>query len=170
MSHHSLVNYIPVVLVPRLSQWDVEKQNTVVRGQVILKGGSDADVMAVNRLIKAFPNDASFIDKKGAMARYAENSIHGKTFGISYVGKMDWCGLERYVDDLHAYIGEKHTKNMLLIEVMTVGEDFSLTFMQSGRGKKYLNAFIEEIRALNIPVSLIGGERYTLCDTNLLGR
>ena len=170
MSHHSLVNYIPVVLVPRLSQWDVEKQNTVVRGQVILKGGSDADVMAVNRLIKAFPNDASFIDKKGAMARYAENSIHGKTFGISYVGKMDWCGLERYVDDLHAYIGEKHTKNMLLIEVMTVGEDFSLTFMQSGRGKKYLNAFIEEIRALNIPVSLIGEERYALCDTNLLGR
>jgi hypothetical protein len=170
MSHHSLVNYIPVVLVPCLSQWDVEKQNTVVRGQVILKGGSDADVMAVNRLIKAFPNDASFIDKKGAMARYAENSIHGKTFGISYVGKMDWCGLERYVDDLHAYIGEKHTKNMLLIEVMTVGEDFSLTFMQSGRGKKYLNAFIEEIRALDIPVSLIGEERYALCDTNLLGR
>ena len=170
MSHHSLVNYIPVVLVPRLSQWDVEKQNTVVRGQVILKGGSDADVVAVNRLIKAFPNDASFIDKKGAMARYAENSIHGKTFGISYVGKMDWCGLERYVDDLHAYIGEKYTNNMLLIEVMTVGEDFSLTFMQSGRGKKYLNAFIEEIRTLDIPVSLIGEERYTLCDTNLLGR
>ena len=170
MSHHSLVNYIPVVLVPRLSQWDVEKQNTVVRGQVILKGGSDADVVAVNRLIKAFPNDASFTDKKEAMERYAENSIHGKTFGISYVGKMDWCGLERYVDDLHAYIGEKHTKNMLLIEVMTVGEDFSLTFMQSGRGKKYLNAFIEEIRALDIPVSLIGEERYTLCDTNLLGR
>ena len=83
---------------------------------------------------------------------------------------MDWCGLERYVDDLHAYIGEKHTKNMLLIEVMTVGEDFSLTFMQSGRGKKYLNAFIEEIRALDIPASLVGEERYTLCDTNLLGR
>ena len=59
---------------------------------------------------------------------------------------------------------------MLLIEVMTVGEDFSLTFTQSGRGKKYLNAFMEEIRALDIPVSLIGEERYTLCDTNLLER
>ena len=170
MSHHSLVNYIPVVLAPRLSQWDVEKQNTVVRGQVILKGGDEADVEAVNRLIKSFPTDASFIDKKGAMARYAQNSIRGKTFGISYVGKMDWCGLERYVDDLHAYIGEKHTKNMLLIEVMTVGENFSLTFMQSGRGRKYLNAFIEEIRARDIPVSLVGEERYTLCDTNLLGK
>ena len=167
MSHHSLVNYIPVALAPRLSRWDVEKQNTVVRGQVILKGGREADVSSVNRLIEAFPTEASFADKKDAMARYAENSIRGKTFGISYVGKMDWCGLERYVDDLHAYIGEKHTKNMLIIEVMTVGEDFSLTFMQSGRGEKYLNAFIEEIRALDIPVRVVGEERYKLCNTIL---
>ena len=167
MSHHSLVNYIPVVLSPRMSGWDVEKQNTVVRGQVILKGGRDADVVAIRHLIEAFPVDASLVDKKEAMARYAEESIHGKTFGISYVGKMDWCGLERYVNDLHAYIGEKHTENMLLIEIMTVGEDFSLTFMQSGRGEKYLNAFLQEISALDIPVSLVGEEKYALCNTCL---
>ena len=168
MSHHSLVNYIPVVFSPRLSRWNVETQNTVVRGQVILKGGNEADIVSVNRLIEAFPSDAPFADKRKAMARYAEHSIQGKTFGISYVGKMDWCGLERYVDDLHAYIGEKHTKDMLLIEVMTVGEDFSLTFMQSGRGEKYVNAFVGEMQALDIPVSLVGEERYTLCNTNLL--
>ena len=167
MSHHSLVNYIPVVLSPRMSGWDVEKQNTVVRGQVILKGGRDADVVAIRHLIEAFPVDASLADKKEAMARYAEESIHRKTFGISYVGKMDWCGLERYVNDLHAYIGEKHTENMLLIEIMTVGEDFSLTFMQSGRGEKYLNAFLQEIRALDIPISLVGEEHYSLCNTCL---
>ena len=168
MSHHSLVNYIPVTMLPRLSKWDVEKQNTVVRGQVILKGGNEADIASVSRLIEAFPSEAAFADKKDAMARYAEDSIRGKTFGISYVGKMDWCGLDRYVEDLHAYIGEQHTKNMLLVEVMTVGEDFSLTFMQSGRGEKYLNAFIEEIRALSIPVSLVGEERYKLCETGLI--
>jgi hypothetical protein len=155
------------VLSPRLNQWDVEKQNTVVRGQVILKGGNEADIASVNRLIEAFPREAPFSDKKAAMARYSENSIRGKTFGISYVGKMDWCGLERYVEDLHAYIGEKHTKNMLIVEVMTVGNDFSLTFMQSGRGEKYLNAFIKEIRALDIPVRLVGEERYKLCNTRL---
>ena len=169
MSHHSLVSYVPVVLASRLNKWDVEKQNTIVRGQVILKGGSDADVEAVNRLINAFPTDAPLDDRRDAMARYAEKSIQGKTFGISYVGKMDWCGLEPYVEDLHVYIGEKHTKNMLLVEVMTVGEDFSLTFMQGGKGEKYLNAFMEEIRALDIPVCLIGEERYALCNTILLG-
>jgi hypothetical protein len=168
MSHHSLVCYIPVTLAPRLNGWDVERQNTVVRGQVILKGGTESDIASVNRLIEEFPSEAAFVDKKKAMARYAENSIHGKSFGISYVGKMDWCGLERYVEDLHAYIGEKHTKNMLIIEVMTVREDFSLTFMQSGKGEKYLNAFIEEILALGIPVRLVGEERYKLCDTALV--
>ena len=166
MSHHSLVSYIPVVLAPRLNKWDVEKQNTVVRGQVILKGGYEADIAAVNRLIEAFPSEASFAEKKDSMARYAENSIRGKTFGISYVGKMDWCGLERYVEDLHAFIGEKHIKNMLLVEVMTVGEDFSLTFMQSGKGKKYINAFVEEIRSLHISVSVVDEERYSLCNTD----
>jgi hypothetical protein len=135
---------------------------------VILKGGYEADVASVNRLIGAFPCEASFAGKRDAMARYAENSIRGKTFGISYVGKMDWCGLDRYVEDLHAYIGEKHTENMLIVEVMTVGEDFSLTFMQSGRGETYLNAFMEEIRALGIPVRPVGEERYALCDTDLL--
>ena len=168
MSHHSLVNYIPVTMPPRLNKWNVEKQNTVVRGQVILKGGKDADIASVNRLIEAFLNESSFTEKREAMARYAKKSILGKTFGISYVGKMDWCGLERYVDDLHAYIGEKHTKNMLLIEVMAVGDDFSLTFMQSGRGEKYLHAFMEEIRSLQIPVSLVGEERYKLCNTDLM--
>ena len=167
MSHHSLVNYIPVVMSPRLGKWDVEKQNTVVRGQVILKGGNEADIASVNRLTGAFPSDASFAEKKEAMARYAEKSTRGKTFGISYVGKLDWCGLDRYVNDLHAYIGEKHTENMLLIEVMTVGEDFSLTFMQSGRGEKYLNAFVEEVRGLDIPISLAGEGRYALCNTAL---
>lgn len=167
MCHHSLVNYISVAMAPRLNKWDVEKQNTVVRGQVILKGDKDSDIASINRLIEAFPNESSFDDKKGAMAHFAEKSVLGKTFGISYVGKMDWCGLEHYVEDLHAYIGEKHTKNMLLIEVMTVGEDFSLTFMQSGKGEKYLNAFMDEIRSLGISVNLVGEERYNLCNTNL---
>ena len=139
-----------------------------MRGQVILKGGVEADIASVNRLVEAFPAEASFADKKEAMARYAEESTRGKTFGISYVGKMDWCGLDRYVEDLHVYIGEKHTKNMLLIEVMTVGDDFSLTFMQSGRGEKYLNAFMEEICSLHIPVRLVGEERYDLCNTKLM--
>jgi hypothetical protein len=169
MSHHSLVNYLPVVLSPRLRSRDVEKQNTIVRGQVILKGEREADVASVNRLIGAFPQDGSFAEKREAMAHYAKDSIRGKTFGISYVGKMDWCGLERYVDDLHAYIGEKHTENMLLIEVMTIGDDFSLTFMQSGRGRRYLDAFIGEAEALGIPVRLVGEERYALCNTTLAG-
>ena len=167
LSHHSLVSYIPVTLSPRLNNRDVERQNTVVRGQVILKGDAEADIASVNRLVKAFPRDGTFEDKREAMERYAENSISGKTFGISYVGKMDWCGLEPYVEDLHAYIGEKHTKNMMIVEVMTVGEDFSLTFMQSGRGEKYLRAFIEEVRALDIPIALVGEERYELCNTDL---
>ena len=54
---------------------------------------------------------------------------------------------------------------MLLIEVMTVGADFTINFMQSGRGDRYVNAFMEQLRSFDIPVRLVSEERYTLCDT-----
>lgn len=168
-NRHSLVSYIPVTLSPRLKQRRVELQNTIIRGQVIVGSEPEADLSSVNRLVAVFQNnkDLSLEEKKKAMREYVEKSICGKTFGISYVGKMDWCGLDKYIEDFHAYIGEKGTPNMLLIEVMTVGEDFSLNFMQSGRGDKYVKAFVEQLKSFNIPVSLIGEERYTLCDTKI---
>ena len=122
----------------------------------------------MNRILDAALLGADLSEKKTAMRRYADGSIEGKTFGISYVGKMDWCGLDRYVQDIHAYIGEKDTKNMLLIEVMTIGDDFTINFMQSGRGDRYVNAFIDQLRSFDIPVEMIGGAHYTLCDTKIL--
>ena len=71
------------------------------------------------------------------------------------------------MEDLHVYIGEAATPNMLLIEVMTVGEDFSLTFMQSGRGTRYVDAFMQELGRLGVPVRLVGQERYGLCLTQI---
>ena len=170
LSRHSMVNYIPVALPAKMQKRQVIYQNTVVRGQILLGSEKMADLEAVNRLLTAFPHseDATLAEKAQAMRQYAENSICAKTFGISYVGKMDWCGLEQYVEDIHAYIGEKHTRNMLLIEVMTIGEDFTINFMQSGRGDRYVNAFMDQLRNLDIPVQLIGEGRYTLCDTKIL--
>ena len=169
VNRHSLVNYVPVALSPRSKIRSVEHQNTVIRGQIILGSEISDDLGAVNRLLEAFPQgeNATLEDKKKAMADYMEKSISGKTFGISYVGKMDWCGMDRYVEDLHAYIGEKNTPNMLLMEVMTVGEDFTVNFMQSGRGTRYVSAFMEQLRLLAIPVKLVGETRYTLCDTEI---
>ena len=144
---------------------DVEQQNTVLRGQIIIGSEVFEDLRAVNRLLEACAPDASLAEKKAAMRKYVERSIESKTFGISYVGRMDWCGLDRYVKDIHAYIGEKNTKNMMLIEVMTVGEDFTINLMQSGRGCVYADAFAQELRQMDIPVTFVGEERYTLCDT-----
>ena len=166
--HHSLVNYVPAVFYPRMKDRSVEQQNTVVRGQVLLGSEKDSDLLSVNRLMAAMAEEnAPFEAKKAASAGYTEESTKNKTFGISYVGKMDWCGLDRYVEDIYAYIGEKHTDNMLLVEVMTIGEDFTLNFMQSGRGERYLNAFLEELNALGIPYRVVGEERFTLCNTVL---
>ena len=169
LNRHSLVSYIPVSLPAHAKHRHAEQQNTVLRGQIIIGSDLPEDLRAINRILTVLPQnaDASLADKQAAMRQYVERSIEGKTFGISYVGKIDWCGLDRYVKDIHAYIGEKHTKNMLLIEVMTVGEDFTLNLMQSGRGRAYVDAFMEQLRLADIPVRLIGEGKYTLCDTVL---
>ena len=169
INRHSLVSYIPAFLPPSARNWHVEQQNTVLRGQIILGSEVAEDLQAVNRIINALPceENADLAQKKAAMHKYVAESIEGKTFGISYVGKMDWCGLDQHVQDIHAYIGEKRTENMLLMEVMTVGEDFTINMMQSGRGRTYVDAFMEQLALMDIPVTLIGEERYTLCDTVL---
>jgi hypothetical protein len=169
LCRHSMVSYIPAVLPVRAKDWDVELQNTVLRGQIILDSDVTADLCAVRRLVEAMPRgeDVTLAERKRAMRSFVENSICGKSFGISYVGKMDWSGLDRYVEDVQVYIGEKHARNMILIEVMTIGEDFTLTFMQGGRGRRYVDAFVEQIRAFDIPVEVVGEERYALCDTVL---
>ena len=169
LNRHSLVSYIPVALSPIIKERRVELQNTIIRGQIILGSEPENDLRSVDRLVSVFSKDKclSLAEKQLAMRQYIENSIHPKTFGISYMGKICWCGMDRYIEDLHAYIGEKFTSNMLLIEVMTVGEYFSINFMQSGRGTRYVDAFIEQLKDFNIPVSLVGEERYTLCDTKI---
>ena len=40
-----------------------------------------------------------------------------------------------------------------------------INLMQSGRGRAYVDAFMKQLSLANIPVSLVGEERYTLCDT-----
>ena len=169
LNRHSLVTYIPVELSPIIKERSVELQNTIIRGQVILGSEPEKDIHSVNRLVSVFSKGkcSSLAEKQIAMRQYIENSIRSKTFGISYMGKIYWCGMDRYIEDLHAYIGEKFTRNMLLIEVMAVGEYFSVNFMQSGRGTRYVDAFIEQLKNFSIPASIVGEERYKLCDTKI---
>ena len=169
LNRHSLVRYIPVEIPPIIKERNVEFQNTIVRGQIILGSEPEQELGSVERLVSVIPKDKclTLAEKQCAMREFIENSITPKTFGISYVGKMYWCGMDRYIDDMHAYIGEKFTPDMLLIEVMTVGEFFSINFMQSGCGSKYVEAFMEQLKKFNVPVSLVGGERYTLCNTKI---
>ena len=169
LNRHSLVNYIPAQLSPRIKERNVETQNTILRGQIILGSEPERDMQSINHLVSVFSknNCSTYGEKQLAMRRYIDDSIKAKTFGISYVGKLNWYGMDRYIEDMHAYIGEKNTPNMLLIEVMTVGQDFSINFMQSGKGSRYVDAFIQELKNFNIPVSLVGEERYNLCDTKV---
>jgi hypothetical protein len=169
LSRPSLVAYIPVSLPPKLKERSVELQNTAVRGQILLGSEPEQALRSVNGFVSVLSQNEgrSLAEKQLAMQRYIEGTTRPKTFGISFMGQTHWYGMEKYIEDLHVYIGEKDAPPALWIEVMTLGEVFSVNFMQSGRGTRYLDAFIGQLQSFDIPVRLIGQERYTLCDTEL---
>lgn len=169
LSHHSLVSYIPAVFFPEMRDMSVDRQNTIIRGQIIIGSDEQTDKRSINRLVGCYNDvkDLPLEDKMAAMDGYVRNSILHKSFGISYVGKINWCGLENYIDDVNVYIGEKNIKNMILIEVLTLREFFTITFMQGGRSDKFVRAFISELQKDGVEAKMVSEEGYVLSDTVL---
>ena len=58
-------------------------------------------------------------------------------------------------------------QNMILMEVMTIGEDFSVSFMQNGRTRRLVDAFAKQLTGFDIPVRIVGEEKYSVCDTRI---
>lgn len=168
-SHHSLVCYVPIVFTGYLKSRPLYTQNTAIRGQVILRSDEYIDIENVNRLLRHFScvELEDLAAKKAAMQAFVRRSVRGKTFGISYMGRVNWMGMDAYIRDIHAYIGEKNNGSMLLMEVMALRDVFSVTFMQSGKGTRYLNAFLAQLAQLEIPARIHSQGRYRLCDTQL---
>ena len=55
------------------------------------------------------------------MRQFIENSIKPKTFGISYMGKMRWCGMDKYIEDLNKAV--ENNEGAIQWKEWTLGEN-----------------------------------------------
>jgi len=69
------------------------------------------------------------------------------SFICSYTGKADMGDAERYIDSMHAY--SSGTKGISL-QMMSVGETFSVDFLQNFPDRLYVNAFLAEAGRLGL--------------------
>lgn len=168
LSHDCLVKVVPVVYSSKTRNYSIEKLNTITRGQIIYAIDEGLDAEAVNGMIMldAYMEKMPLTMKKNAMISMISKSRSKETYDISYVGKTDWSGLEKYFESVYIFAGEKE-KDSINLEVLSVGEYFDITFMQNGKGDKYVTEFIRQLRNNNIEVILTGEGRYQLSDFSL---
>ena len=71
------------------------------------------------------------------------------TFNISYVGKVDWRGLSEFITAAYAI-----TEGHLMVEVLTAGNRFCLSFETLCDTERYLDEFLNVLREEGVPYTV----------------
>lgn len=166
LSHDSLAKVFYFNYTKRMKDWDIDRLNLATRGAVILGCDESSDLKKINEWVQLdtylaqMPLERKIQTMHGAISK----NIVPDTFSISYTGQIDWAGMEQYIEDVHAYAGEKKRTNSISLQIFTIGEYFSITFLQKGKGDYYVNAFVNSLVSQGIPCEIKGGAYYNLCD------
>lgn len=133
--------------------WPISKLSTVTRGSMYLQMEPEISCKEYLRLYEY----RKMIDKKSSHAskcRYAFNKApftHGTvdSYVISYVGKIDWGALEKYIVSVQTI-----TDGHMIIEVNAACDKVFVNFQQVNKRRKYLDSFLEVLKEEDIPVKV----------------
>lgn len=172
LSHDSLARVFDIKLSPKEKDYPLEMLNTMLRGQVILGSDVSGDIKSINGMVQlgGYLNTMPLEMKIQTMQAVVAPSIAaGKhTFGVSYTGNVDWCGMEKYIRNVHAYAGENKRSGGISVEIFTIGDNFSLCLMQPGKNPKFVNELIKTFKESGINCVLDGEEHFTMPDFALV--
>ena len=169
LSHDCLARVFTVRLAPKDRTKSTELLNTSLRGQIVLGSDESADIEAINGMLQlnAYMQSLPLEGKKQAMRALVAGSLAKNTFGVSYTGNIGWCGLEKYIRDVHLYAGENGRHHSLSVEVFTLGDAFSICVMQPGRSSAFVEKLIQSFARCGIECRLMSEERFHLADYKL---
>ena len=154
-THHDLLSHVFFLIPHHAQNWPIDKLCTVIRGSTAIQTQPEY----AYQTIREFYEYANKVDSvKGLKEKNKcahENShrvpdVHS-SFLINYMGREDWGDMIEYVDRVHVI-----TDGHLLFEILDVGENFCLTFMQMNKNKVYMDSFLEILKEENIPYKLHG--------------
>ena len=167
-SHLCHVNIVPMVYPDRMRGKSLEALNTVSRGMLILRADDANDVLTVNQHIRNEKRirDMTLPEKHEYMRSVVLEGIGRNTFEVSYTGRVDWCGLDRYIAGVLPYF-DISLSGGLSVEIFSVGSAFSILIMlRSGNGR-YAERFAERLAGNGIHYSMEAPEHFELCGFQL---
>lgn len=156
LSHLPLVSGLSLPYTKELQALDIEGQMAAMRQMV-------AQQTTPDRLQAYFWQTADRMDlleqmptieaRRQAMSQVAVVSRQYGSTTLSYVGRANMGGAERYVRELRT---ESCTPYLIALQVAAVSGKFCLTFMQQFSTDAYLNAFLGELREQGITWEITG--------------
>lgn len=166
LSHDCLARVFFARLSAKDKNKSIEMLNTSLRGQIILGGDESADIESINGMLQlcAYMQTLPLEGKKQAMIGLVSGSLARNTFGVSYTGKTQWGGLEKYIRDLHVYAGENDRHQSISVEVFTLGDNFTICLMQPGKNPILVQKLIASFADCGIDCMLTGETRFHLSD------
>jgi len=162
-SHSPHVNILPIVYPDSVRNKDLSFLNTLGRGSVILGSDEENDKLFVNRHIENARKIKNMtLDQKCSFIRdEVKKGIGDNTFEISYVGRVMWGGLDRYIKRFSPVI-DITLSGGISVEIFSLGEFFELNIMQVKDDDRYVRRFIEILAKENIPCFEDPKERFEI--------
>lgn len=144
-SHLCHVNLVPILYPSTLRGADMERLNTIGRGSLILRADDASDLVTVNAHVE---NEKAILrmdlsEKHRFMRDVVINGIGVNTFEVSYTGRVNWGGLDRYISFLTPYL-DMTLSGGVSVEIFSRDTDFDINVMQRNGDPR----IVDRIKAL----------------------
>lgn len=167
-SHMCHVNIVPIVYPDRLRGKDIAMLNTIARGCLILRADDESDALTVNEHIRneTLIRDMTLPEKHTHMCRVIRSGIGDNTFDVSYTGRVDWSGLDRYIHSVVPHF-DLTLSGGLSAEIFSVGDTFCVNLMQRSGAEAYADRFAAALEENGIPCAADPPVHFSLCGFRL---
>ncbi len=152
-TYRNMVRLLHAKYTKDMRDWPIEKLSTLTRGSMYMQMEPEIGCLEYrNHLSRIDEIDAKTTHKE--KCKYATKTSVFRSgirdsFTISYVGKVDWGDMEKYIAAVQT-ISDGH----LMLELNVVGDRLFVNFQQVNRKREYLDAFLAVLREENIEVKL----------------
>lgn len=152
LAHHSATDILRLPFEDKLFDMPIDKQNTACRGKVILQSDRDtvlSGLRAITLTFRVIEKLPCLALKRALCGAAVPPAFGANTFFVSYAGKNDFGAADPYVEQF--YVALDSVGIGIAMEISTVRGQFFLDFMQDFPEPLYLDAFLEELAAQEIP-------------------
>ncbi|MCR5403921.1 MAG: hypothetical protein K6E91_08925 [Butyrivibrio sp.] len=150
LSYRDFIRFVHIRYEWSMKDESIEKLNMRARGAVITQNSPELSYERFRRLVRVHEDTDEQPTLKAKKAFASKNSAFRSdpraTYVISYVGQIDWGGMEEHIKGFYTI-----TDGDLMIEINYLKECFCITFQLVNKDEKPLELFCETLEKENIP-------------------